>query len=139
MASRTYPASDSLHCMFVQMKCNAQDEAVKFQRFTCRLKERDRIVHNTVLQVHPHHGPAAGQIGSQACLHSVEDPLGITDLAFLQKGENQVAEMRAGRGSVAIQHHLDGFLRFQVAFTLSVRLAFVQRPASFSLCACSCL
>ncbi|RCV08379.1 hypothetical protein SETIT_1G321300v2 [Setaria italica] len=73
MASRTYPASDSLHCMFVQMKCNAQDEAVKFQRFTCRLKERDRIVHNTVLQ----------------------------------KGENQVAEMRAGRGSVAIQHHLE--------------------------------
>ncbi|RCV19857.1 hypothetical protein SETIT_4G009700v2 [Setaria italica] len=108
--------------MLIQMKCSAQDEAVRFQRFTSHLKERDRIIHKTLLQVHSHHGPAAGQIGSHTYLlhHSVEDPLGTTDLSFLQKGKNQVAEVRAGWGYVAVQHHLNGFLSFCIEFALCV-------------------
>ncbi|OQU75713.1 hypothetical protein SORBI_3010G009532 [Sorghum bicolor] len=97
------------------MKRSAQDEAVRFQRPTRRLIESDAFVHETVLHVHPHHGPTAGQIRSHTCLlHLVVDPLGFTNLAFLQKGENQVAEMRTGRGCAAVQHHPDGFFCLHV-------------------------
>ncbi|KAF8775789.1 hypothetical protein HU200_004175 [Digitaria exilis] len=54
--------------MLIQMKCRAQHEAVRFQRSTCRLKERDALFDETLRQ----------------------------------KGEDQVAEMRAGWGYVAV-------------------------------------
>lgn len=110
------------------MKRSAQDEAIRFQRPTRRLIERDAIVHETAVHVHPHHGPTAGQVRSHAYLrHLAVDPPGFTDPAFLQERENQVAEVRAGRGRVAAaqRHRPDGF--FCVGVQLSLRVRSDQR------------